>query len=173
MYEHDNMDELVPESWSVTDAGSACWAIQKIRERELQRDRYIQGCNATIERYSALAKQERENCDNSTQFFKDKLYDWFQNEPKRNLKASYAVDLPDGKLTLTKPKPDYIRDDAALLEYLEKAAPEYIKTTRSVNWSELKKAIADAGEVAVLLKSGEVIDGITVTETKPVFGVKY
>ncbi|OPZ45537.1 MAG: Bacteriophage Mu Gam like protein [Firmicutes bacterium ADurb.BinA052] len=69
--------------------------------------------------------------------------------------------LPAGAFQVRAQQPEYQRDDAALVRWLEEhVMPDYLELVKKPKWGELKKIIETKGGVATV--AGEVVDGITV-----------
>lgn len=48
---------------------------------------------------------------------------------------------------------------------------DYVKTEESTKWGELKKGLTFVGSVATITETGEIVEGITITEQPDIFKV--
>ena len=84
-----------------------------------------------------------------------------------------TIKLPWATLKSKKQSQDYERDDAALLQWVQANAPEFIKPVEpQVAWGDLKKAIVVAGDKVLLKETGELIDGLVPKEQTVKFDVE-
>ena len=167
-------DELQPEEgWRVQTPGAAEWALKKILELRAARNREIAAAEESIAFYKAAIDRAEEKCAQREEYLTARLREWFDTQPKRELRASFAVDLPSGKLSRDKaPKLEYIRDAEKLSAFVRENAPEFLKITYSVDWAELKKHLTVSDGVCTVDTTGEVVDGITVRELAPEFRIR-
>lgn len=98
----------------------------------------------------------------------DKEIEYLQGELKNFHTAYFAetgektVRLPHATLSCRKQSQDYVKDDAALLEWVQANATEYVKIPApEVAWGDLKKVLVVAGEKVLLKETGEVVEGLT------------
>ena len=160
--------------WHVDSPTAAEWVLSKIAEERANAERIIEAANGMIEYYERQIAKAKEDLAGRESFWLGKLRVWFEDQPKRELKASWAVDLPSGKLSLSKyGKFEFKRDNAALTKWLMANAGEFIVIKPEPDWTELKKHISPTLSGAVCLTAtGEVIDGISFVETEPQLQVK-
>ena len=173
MYAMADPDLPVEDGWQIDSPKAAEWTIRKIKEARAQRDRLIEAADGIIAEEEAAKEAAKKRCQQTEDFFTEKLRRWFDGEEKRETKTAYMVDLPSGKLTAAKEgKVEFIRDDDKLQQYLLGSMPEMLKVKTTVDWAELKKHITVADGMAVLDSTGEIVDGITVEQQPPEFKVK-
>lgn len=94
---------------------------------------------------------------------------------RRELEAGgdKTIKLPWATLKSKAQPQDYVRDDTALLHWVQTNAPEYVKVAEpTVAWGELKKAVVVAGNKALWKETGEVIDGLAPKERTVKFDVE-
>lgn len=145
------LEGMVRDGFSVTDDGGAAWCLKKIREAREECDRMIMWYAAQTERAKAklAATEER---------MKAYLAEYAEMVPMKETKTQWSYPVPGGKIVRKKATVKYEHDDAVLLQALKDAGrTEYVKTvtTEKVAWAELKKELAE---------TGEVMDGVTVVE---------
>ena len=151
------------EGWQVTDAGSANWAIEKIREAENEIERAEQKRLNLIDSAVKICGEAVEPLINKIEFFKNKLRHYAETSGKRTEK------FPAGTLKLKKQPDKFIFDDGEvassdskkLLDWCGVHQTEFVKEkiTRTVDWANLKKSLKVSGE-EVCDENGEVIDGL-------------
>lgn len=155
--------------WHVDSPAAAEWALSKIAEERASTERIIEAANGMIEYYERQIDKAKNDLANSEAYFMGELRLWFDGQPKRSLKASYAIDLPSGKLSLPKePKVEYKRDNAKLTEWLINNAGEFVVVKPEPDWQELKAHVmpTETGEV-ILMATGEVIEGLSAATIEP------
>jgi hypothetical protein len=109
--------------------------------------------------------------ENSTGYLLSKLYEYFNTVEHKNTKTQESYQLLSGKLVFKKPKLEANKSEDALLEWCKTNAPEYVKTSESVAWGELKKNLVFVEDKAILKDTGEVVGGISVAESLGSFDV--
>lgn len=167
-----NGDEPDYTGWHIDSPSAADWAIEQIKAERARRDIYINAAEERIAEYNEKIKKAREDCENHTSFLLSKLNDYLNTVPVKETKTQFSFTLPAGKLVRTKSKQEYQRDDSALLAFVKSDAPEYVRVKEEVAWSDLKRDLVIAGDVAVLKATGEVVPGITVIESPETFDIK-
>lgn len=162
-----------PEGWHIDSPAAAEWALSKIAEARASAERLIEAANGMIDYYERQIEKAKNDLANHEGYFMGQLRAWFDEQPKRSLKASYAVDLPSGKLSLAKePKVEYKRDSAKLTEWLMNNAGEFVVVKPEPDWNELKAHVMPTETGAVVLTAtGEVIDGLVAAIIEPQFKV--
>lgn len=172
LYAHADPDLPVDDVWQIDSPKAAEWAIRKIKEAREQRDRHNEAADGMIAEYEAAKEAADRRCQQTEDFFTEKLRRWFEDQDKRETKTAYMVDLPSGRLTAAKAgKVEYTRDPEKLIPFLHATMPEMIRMKEDVDWAELKKHLQVVGGLPVL-DTGEIVEGITVEEKPPEFKVK-
>lgn len=165
------MSELLEDrkdDWfRVTDDGTAEWCMQKIREAEADRAKWKA-------HYEAQMEKVNEAADSAVSYFTDKLEEYFATVPHKAAKASESYALPSGKLIRKKQQPEYKRDDAELVPWLEKNfMGQLVKIEKSADWAGLKKVVNVTQDgLHVATDEGEIVPGVTVTPRPDVFKVE-
>ena len=171
----EELEEQEPqeERFEVVDDEKADWCIDKIKEHKGE----IEKWNAHYE-----AEKRRRFMRHETAIFRltAKLRDYFINRSEQGLtnktKTEENYKLPGGKIFMKKREPEFTKDEAALIPWLEEHAPEYVKIEKSVDWAGLKKAFWAGGTELVMVddETGEIIQipGVAVTPRDPEFKVK-
>ena len=84
------------------------------------------------------------------------------------------MSLPYGKIVFKKQQPLYERNEELVLKQVDE---KYVKVKKSLDWANLKKTLEFKKDetnrtIAVDTETGEVIEGITVTDRPDKFEVK-
>jgi hypothetical protein len=72
-------------------------------------------------------------------FMTAQLEAYFDSVPHKVTKTQESYQLPGAKLVRKQQAPEFVKDDAALVSYLKKAAPECVETIEKPRWGEYKK----------------------------------
>ena len=159
------------ESWRVTTDLEGEWALIKIKEHQDEYTRYTDVCNNMIQTYQDKIKQAQDKLQSSTGYLKGLLLEYFQSVPHKATKTQETYLLPSGKLKLKFPAPEFVRDDAKLMEWLKgRGMNDYVKVVETPQWGEFKKLIKQQDNFVCI--DGEIVDGITLVERPPIFEVE-
>lgn len=95
-------------------------------------------------------------------------------EHKRTKTGTESYRLLHGQLVRKpagfKPEPDHEK----LVAWLRQNGYEnLVKVEESARWGDLKKQITFTGTIATITETGEIVEGVNVTETAPAFSVKF
>lgn len=178
--EIENNEEQHDEQFTISDASTADWAIEQIKQEQDRMELFEDVIKKKIEDLKNQLKEEKEKSVNSTSFLRHKLADYISNEnvPSKETKTQISLKLPSGTVKVVKSKLKLVNDKAnadELLEYCRESAKEFIKTEESVMWGELKKtlSIQMMGDSPVVInQDGEIVDCVKVEETLPEVVVK-
>lgn len=167
MLESDYLDFTAPapadirEHWKPENDDQANWCLEKISEAKAE----IMDARAFYEAKKRQLDQWLENTiapyNRDREHFESLLAGYA--EEALDGKKKRTISLPGGKFGFRKVPAKIDRDAAALLEFAESSAPEYVKVKKSVDWAALKKTCkADGGHMVTA--DGEIVPGVTVTE---------
>lgn len=160
------------QRFTINNDNAADWAIEKILSAVDERDRIIRIANDRIAELDKRKAEINDKCNKNTQFLTDKLFDYFKTvNPSNVTKTQTTYKLLTGKLVLKKQQPEFVRDDATMIDWARVNAPSYIKVDERLNWGDLKKQTAVDGENVVLVETGEIIPGVVAKERPDVFEV--
>ena len=165
----------------IRNADAAGAALRRLKQERAVHDQYCEPLRSRIEKLEErlrLLRREIERADNAlaakTEIYSGALRRWFDTDAeRRELKASWRVPLPDGTLCLTKPAETLAHDDDVLLAYVKQHRPEFVRVKESVDWAELKKHLHVEDGAAYFADTGEIPDGVTVTEKPSEFKIIY
>ena len=159
LYEQDVFEDDGQEQtgWVITDDGGAEYALKKIVEAENEmaawKDYYA-------EQYAKIEAR----CNQTIEFMKSKLADYFEQVPRRATKTGIEkYKLPSGELVLKPAGIEYQRDEDAMLEWCKAQHPEFVRVSEKASWSDVK---------AYIKETGEIPDGVLPVEKPAAFEVK-
>ena len=156
----------------VDDDQKAEWCLEKIREHKRKIEKWTAHYEAEKKRACMLHENKIFNLETKLREYFGQLFDAGLT---RETKTMTAYNLPDGKLMMKRQNPEFERDDDALIEWLRKNAPQFIKTKETVDWACLKDTLVISGnKMCVINEDGVITDvpGITVTERPDIFKVE-
>ena len=153
------------ESGFVIDSPEkADWAVEKVKERQAQRDLYIAAAEAKKREMEQKIAEETAKCDQDNGFLLAALDAYIDTVPAKETKTMRQLVLPSGKIVRKLAKLDYTYDDAALLAYLQENAPEYVESKPKAKWGEFKKALQISNGTVIRTDTGEVVEAVGVIE---------
>ena len=156
----------------IDDDKKAEWALHKIAIDEAKFSQEIEACQYFINYYQERLNEVQEQKETKSSWLLKLLADYFETVHKKSTKTQETYSLPSGKLK-RKFGITFERDDIKLLDWLNKNAPEYIRTEKKVDWSRLKEETeAIEGGTLIYKATGEIIEGVEVVEKPPVFTVE-
>lgn len=157
----------------ITDDKTADLALRRIAEELAELNRLSALKNEEIAEINFKFEAARKRLENSVQYYKDKLSEYFSGVEHKVTKTAEKYVLLNGTLKLkrggVKPKPN----NEKLLEWLAaNGYTDYIKTEQSPRWGDFKKILDCSGEAAIVRETGEVVDGIDFEEVPDEFDVE-
>ena len=170
----DDPEEEAPQRWRITDDSCADWALKKIKAEKDELDRITALGEAEIQRIREKLDRAARRYDQNTAYLTSLLAEFFMTvERKRTKTGTETYQLLNGKLIMKpaaiKPEPDQEK----LVEWLRQNGHEdLIKIEESARWGDLKKMLTFTGTIATIADTGEIVEGINVSEVPPAFSVK-
>jgi len=160
------------EGFQITDLSAATWAMKKVaRIRARQAEIHAAAC-AEIDRLKAWDAAEQHRLDSEAAFFVEHLIDYHRRLIAEDPKAK-TIRLPHGELRCRAQQPEFMRDDAALLDWAMQVDPNALVITQlAPRWAEIKKRGQVQGDKFLDPETGEVIPGVTAIERPPKFTVE-
>jgi len=148
------------ERFRLTDENMANWALRKVAKARAEYEEAAKVAEAEIKRIDDWLNGRKRDLEHAEEFFTGLLTAYYlpqhMEDPQRK-----TFKLPAGAFQVRQQQPEYQRDDAALVRWLEEhVMPDYLELVKKPKWGELKKIIETKGGVATV--AGEVVDGITV-----------
>ena len=154
------MSELLEERPTygvVNDDQTAEWCMEQIRNANEEKKRWK---DFYAERYQSVC----DTCDRTIADMEAALRFYFDTVPHKVTKTQENYALPSGKLVIKQQEPEYTRDDATIIQWLEEnGGQKYIKIKKELDWSSLKGTLTIMGET-VADEEGNILPGINPTE---------
>lgn len=149
------------------------WAIEQIIDEQKRFELYEQAINGKIEKLKCELVNEKEASGHRTSWLRFKLGEYLQRDdvPAKDTKTQLSLKMPSGTVKYIKSKPEFIKDDNILLNFIKENDSEFIKTKESVNWKDFKTTLNIVGN-DVFNADGVIVDGITIEDTVPKVEVK-
>ncbi|RKL63041.1 hypothetical protein DXT63_08580 [Thermoanaerobacteraceae bacterium SP2] len=169
----DTDNEEQKEQWKIENDSQADWALDKIREARAEYRRFEMVVNDKIAQLQAALEAEKTKMEREVGFFTGKLAEYFEKVQRKKTKTQETYSLPSGKLVKKYKQPKIVRDEAKLVEWLEKnGMTELVKIEKSADWATLKKETVIEGERVISKNTGEVIEGVIAIPQNPEFIVE-
>lgn len=166
--------EIEPrETFVIDDEAKAVWALRKIAKLTGEIDKHIEVAEAEIQRIGewldAVNKPNKEAIEYFTSLLEGYHRKIFAADEKKK-----TIKLPHGELKLRAQEPEYVRNDEALLQFLQENKWPYIKVKESVDWSALKGCLIVTDDGSLVTEDGQVLSKELISATKrgPKFSVK-
>lgn len=159
--------------FKIIDDGLADWAVRKISEERAEYERLRDLGEQQIAAIQAKLDAAKRRYENGTAFLTSCLSRYFETVPHKKTKTTEKYRLISGTLTLKKGGLKATPDNEKLVPWLRSNGLEaFVKVKEEAAWGELKKKLSFVGDVAIVEETGEVVDGVTVTEAPDVFKVE-
>ena len=166
------MNEANRERFVIDTPDKADWAVEKVKERQAQRDIYIQAAESKIEELEQKIQNEKEKCNADNAYLLYALDDYLDMVPAKETKTMRQIALPSGKIIRKLAKLDFGHDDKTLIPYLQANSPEFVEIKPSTKWGEFKKLLSIQGDTVIRTDTGEVVEAVTVIEKPAVTEVQ-
>lgn len=159
------MDKYITEGqFVIDDDNKAEWAIMKIKQNNLEKERLASICKEYIKYYTEELK-EIENKDENG-FLQVELKKYLDSTNKDKLK------FVSGQIGYKKQQPKFTVKDDELVQFLEGTGKqELIKITKKADWASYKKQVIINGD-NVVDENGEIVRGVEVEQRESIFEVK-
>lgn len=157
------------EKFKIDNLEAANWAFRKLAAVERKRKEIQEIAQKEIERIKAWEEQEIGNLDNSKEFFKGLLTEYFVRQ--RELDPKFKLSTPYGRVSSRKQQPKWIYEDEKVLNWLKENDTELIRIKEEIDKVELKKKYQIVGNT-VVTEDGEIIEGITIEERPDSINIK-
>ncbi|HSH23994.1 MAG TPA: host-nuclease inhibitor Gam family protein [Massilibacterium sp.] len=168
----DEQENTNDDRFKVENEQQANWALRKIKQYKDAIEKTNSLAEEEKEKIDMWAKQENESHKDSIDYFQSLLAEYAMSLKEDDPKLK-TISLPNGKLQFRKQRPKWEYKDDVLVKSLKKAGMDnLIRVKEQPNKSDIKKAVEIVDGKAINKETGEVIEGITVTERGEAFGVK-
>ena len=160
------------KEWRIADDSAADWAVQKIAEERAEFARMEALAAEKIAGINEKLEAARRRCENGTAYLTSKLAQYFETVPHKETKTKHSYRLLSGTLVKKIGGATMEKDDTKLIEHLRASGhEEFIQLTAKPMWGEYKKRLQIQGGVVIDTETGELVEGVTVTEKPDTFTV--
>lgn len=157
----------------ITDDLCADWAVRKIMAERAEYERLKEIAEQQIAAIEEKLEAAKRRYENGTGFLTSCLEGYFKTVPHKSTKTTEKYRLLSGTLTLKKGGVKTQTDDEVLVPWLKaNGYGDLVKVTESAMWGDLKKKLTFAGGVATVEETGEIVEGVTITEAPDTFKVE-
>ena len=166
----------VRERFVVDNDMKAEWCLSKIRKIREEQSRETLELDRQMDFYRQQKEMIASKADEDVAFFEEILRGYFQSRVDdgfvKETKTKMTYKLPTGNLVLKHREPEWMRDDAVILDWLETCEDErFVKVKKSLDWAGLKKTLTASGDGAVTA-DGEVVPGVVLEKRDDEFVVE-
>lgn len=161
----------------VDNDSKATWYMRKIKqmkkkqqENEELAEEQMAEIKAELAEVKAWLDEENGKLDNNIGFMENKLelYAYQLKEADRELKT---YRLPFGSLVFRKPRDKWEYDEEKLLDFAEANLADVVKTVKKVDKRQLKKKVQAVDGRAIIKETGEIVEGVKITERPEEFRI--
>lgn len=162
LYEQDLINEVLEENLEegleVTDNEIATSIMKRLKYVNMLKEENTSIAEKEIQKIRAWEDEVNSELDQKVKYYEEVLIEFYKKQQELNPK--YKLDTPYGKVTKRKSK-KWSYDEEAIIEFLEENMYiDMINIEKSIKKNDIKKAFPEGIDTS----SGQVIDGITITE---------
>lgn len=159
--ENDN-DEVEKKQFEIEDLSGVDWALRKIQKNTEALKEIKDYTDNEKMKYDLLYKRQQEMTENNNQYLQYLIKNYL--DKKREEDPKYKITTAIGTVS-TRKSTSWKYDDEKLLEFFKKNdMTEFIRIKEEVNKVDFKKAVVVTDSVVVVPETGEVVDGVEVTQ---------
>ncbi|MFR7348868.1 host-nuclease inhibitor Gam family protein [Peptoniphilus sp.] len=160
--DEDENEELVQKQFVVDSLSSADWVMRKIKENKDRSGEIIDYAKEEIQRLQQFIKKEEARRDNNVAYLEHLLENYLLQ--RREEDPNFKLKTVTGTAS-TRKSTSWNYDEDKLIDFLKKNdMTEFIRVKEEVNKTDFKKAVDVIDSVVVIPETGEVIDGVEVTQ---------
>lgn len=157
----------------IKDDLCADWAVRKIMAERAEYERLKEIAEQQIAAIEEKLEAAKRRYENGTGFLTNCLEGYFKTVPHKSTKTTEKYRLLSETLTLKKGGTKTQANDEVLVPWLKaNGYGDLVKVTESAMWGDLKKKLTFAGGIATLEDTGEIVEGVTVTEAPDTFKIE-
>lgn len=168
------MDDLLTDysGFVIDNDNTADWALRKVKEYNDEYERIAAIADERIRELQEKKRKLAERREMKVNYFTTHLQMYFETVPHASTKTQETYKLLSGRLVLKRQQPEFVRDEAVLVDWAKTNTPDLVQVKESVSWGELKKMVAVDGDKVVIAETGEVVPGVTAQPREDVFEVR-
>lgn len=178
--EQEEQEVLFQEAFQVNDLESAAeaqrriaWFEDKKKEIEEITKSQIEPFQKRIDKIKSWGEESKQEFIQKQTYYSNLLEQFMKQQIEEQISKGKnpkkSISLPYGKIALKKQQPEYLKDEATLLEYAEQSG--FVKVEKKTDWANIKKSCIVVGD-KLIDSNGEVVPGIVVVEREDKFEVK-
>ncbi len=159
------------EHFTVTDAASAEWCMEKLAEKAAAREQVETQYQKMVKRYEKWRTDSLARLNDDENYFYQLLAPWVAEQLAGSKKKS--ITLPCGRVgfraggkTFRLNGEKVVNTSPDLLQFVKQANAEFVDVKESVKWGDYKKTLQVAKDGRVVTADGEIIPGMSV-EVEP------
>lgn len=149
------------------------WYEEKKKEADTIIEQQIAPFLARIEKIKEWGRQSKDGFEERQAYYSNLLEQFMKAEIEKQIelgkKPKKSLSLPYGKISLKKQQPEFLRDEATLLEYAKEIG--FVKVKETADWAAIKKSCAVV-DGKLWDMNGEAVPGVTVIEKEEKFEIK-
>lgn len=169
MEEYGGIEETT--GWHVTNDNAADWAVRKIKEYKDEYERIKGIGDELIARTQYSIDEARQRYEKNRDYFTEKLAEYFETVPHRSTKTTEKYALLSGTLTKKKGSTVMTATDGLTQWLRDTGREEFIQVTVKPRWGEFKKQLEITPDGVVDTSTGDLVEGVEVSETPDTFKV--
>lgn len=154
----------------VNDDNKADWVLRKIQKNENKMKEIHELYEQETLRLLQWKNEEIDRLNKDNENLESLLIPYATSKLSDSRKKSFK--LPNGKCGFRAVPPKFIRDEEKLLKFAERSVPNVVKVKKSVDWAALKKLVENNNGKAVMIETGEIVDGVKIEVQPPKFYVE-
>lgn len=163
-------NEHQKEGFAVNDDNKADWALKRIKENQAKIDEISELYEQQTLRLVHWRNEEMDKLIKNNEALESMIMPYAAAKLEKSRHKSFK--LPNGKCGFRSVPPKFIMDEEKLLKFAESSVPNVVKVKKSVDWAALKKLVENNNGKAVMIETGEIVDGVKVEVQPPKFYVE-
>ncbi|MDO5716397.1 MAG: host-nuclease inhibitor Gam family protein [Tissierellia bacterium] len=157
----EQMDQETP--WEIDNDEKANWALRKCAEIEEEKERISDLAAAETLKIATWKEKQIEQLQKSREYFEGMLGYYLMRLREKNDKAK--INVPNGTVYTRKSPQKWSYDEEKVIAWAKEAGKsDWIMIREELNKADLKKQVKALESEVVLESTGEVIEGITLTD---------
>lgn len=165
--ENDN-DEVEKKQFEIEDLSGVDWALRKIQKNTEALKEIKDYTDNEKMKYDLLYKRQQEMTENNNKYLQYLIKNYL--DKKREEDPKYKITTAIGTVS-TRKSTSWKYDDEKLLDFFKKNdMTKYIRVKEEINTVDFRKEVivTNSGDV-VVAETGEVVDGVEVTQEEKLF----
>lgn len=158
------------EEFTVDSLVKLDWVLRKAREVQVRLAEVNYAAEEEIRRIRQWATDSAAKLQPALDYFEAQAVTYLQTRQAQGDERK-SIKVTNGKVWSRAQQPEFRRDEGALLPWLEKNEPEWVKNTPTADWAAVKAGCKVHGDKLVA-PTGEIVPGVEVVDRDPVYGIE-